>query len=252
MQVWSDLGEPRKAESALVDLLNRSKAGSAPSQDTGSDASLIPNSESFALVIRGWLKIADKGDKDALMAAVKWLDSVRSREQQSFGQSALTQVDMYSGILASSRKCASRYPDILDVAVDVFDELRRSHHQVDCLHYSRLLQVGLLALSRPENDGVRSEFLAQIVAECAEDGLVSKQFIQALANGPVYPEGWTASESRRTVNELVMPPERGPQPWPLPSSWTRNVKQSGLHPDCRDVERSRFELSQHGVDPYNY
>jgi hypothetical protein len=281
MRVWADLRAPSKAEAALLDLLDRSAGrrrrsgafqdggGTTGDDDVGDSTDdqdkhlLEPNSESFALVIRGWLKVAEeRGDKDALSSAVRWLASVRSLEQQEGSSSSsggsgrrrsiLSQVDMYGGILSAARRCASEHPDVLDLAVDAFDELRRSHHQVEGLHYSRLLQVGLLALSRPENDNVRSEFVSQLFSDCCEDGRLSKPFLQALANGPVYRDGWTAAESARIVGELLglSPQRRDRRPWPLPPSWTRNVRQGGLLPDPHDVVRTRFEVYRHGADPY--
>lgn len=169
MQVWAGLGLPERAEAVLEELLSRSN------RKPGEETPLAPNSESFALVIRGWLDITNKGSKEALVTAVRWLDSLRERQKKDSG--VFSQVDLYSRILAACRTCAPMYPDILDLAVITFDNLRESHHAVECIHYSRLLQVGLFALSRPENNEIRTSFVRQIVQDCCEDGLVSKPLL---------------------------------------------------------------------------
>jgi pentatricopeptide repeat protein len=276
ISAWADLGEPDKAEAALAELLRRSDGrrsgsfgGSGSGIGTGDDGggargkddyddadddALAPNSESFALVIRGWLKAAEqRGDGDALASAARWVAAVRELEREGRerrGRRAVaSQVDMYGGILSAARRCAPGHPDALALALDAFDELRRSHHQVEGAHYSRLLEVGLLSLSRPEDDRARSEFVSRLFADCCEAGHLTKPFVQALANGPVYRDGWTAEESARAVSDLVAPGRRGPPPWPLPASWTRNVRQIGLLPEPRDAVRTRFDVSRRGSDP---
>lgn len=231
VRAWADLGEPRKAEDVLSELLRLSSE--APS--------LQPNSETFASVIRAWLAVADQGSRVALDTAVRWLNALTEREQRD--EQVVTPVELYSGILASARKCASQCPEVLDVAVETFDKLRESHHVLDCLHYSRLLQVGLLALSRPQNNEVRTAFIQQVVHDCCEDGLISSPLIKGLANGPVFYDGWTIEESSRMVDELF-------PHWPLPTSWTRNVKQKGNLPERCDMTRRMYRTSHHGIDPY--
>lgn len=235
MRVWSDLGLPLKVEEAFSDMMHRS-------QHSPAEAALLPNSETYALIIRAWLSEADEGNRVALENSIRWLDTLREREATD--GTALTQVDMYSRILASARKCASEHPDVLDLSVETFDKLRESYHSVEGIHYSRLLQVGLLALSRREDAHVRSKFVRQLVHDCCEDGLLSKPLLSALANGPTYYDGWTIHESRRMAMELF-------PTWPsVPPSWTRNVRQSGLIPSPRDLERTQFEVFRHGIDPY--
>jgi hypothetical protein len=270
MRVWADLGEPGKAEAALMELQSRSSAHMTE-QDAAasSSASLVPNSESYALVIRGWLAAAERGDKFALAQAVRWLDAVRDREDRDSGRTAsvLTQVDMYGGILSAARRCASRHPDVvLEVAVSTFEKLRRSHHPVDCLHHSRLLQVGLAALGgRPGKDSRArlAEFVARIFRDCCEDGLMSKPFVLALVMGPPASRAsshqrFTDGEYRRLVADLLLPfhdasndddNDADDELVPFPASWTRNVRQVGLLPTRHDLEKALFVVrQQHGHD----
>jgi hypothetical protein len=274
MRVWADLGEPDKAEAALIELLSRSKsymtehAAAAPS-------SLAPNSESYALVIRGWLADAERGDKFALAQAVRWLDAVRDLEDRDSGRSSsssvVTQVDMYGGILSAARHCASRHPDVFEIAVATLEKLRMSHHPVDCLHYSRLLQVGIAALSgRPGKDprARLAEFVARIFRDCCEDGLMSKPFVRALVSGPAafsspssHQNCWTTDgEFRRMVTDLLLPFHDASNAdgdgdvdhdlSPFPASWTRNVRQVGLLPTRHDFESALLNVRQqhHGQD----
>lgn len=232
MRAWADLGEPVRAEEALREFLSHSKKG---------DTALTPNSESYCYVIRAWLSVAERGSREALIIAARWLDVLLEKERTEEG--IQSSVETYTQILGAARKCASQCPDVLDVAVDIFEKLRDSHHAIDCLHYSRLLQVGILALSRPDNNDVRTAFVQQVASECREDGLVSSAFLRALANGPIYYDGWTIEESLRLVEDLF-------PNWPLPNSWTRNVKPEGLLPQRRDLLRTMFDISHHGIDPY--
>lgn len=232
IRTWADLGDPFKAEQTLSELIGLSS-------HHGDD--LHPNSESFSAVIRAWLSVADNGSEQALTTAYRWLESLMEREKSD--ARVQTPVDLYTRILGSARKCSSKCPDVLDIAVDTFDKLRNSYHQLDCIHYSRLLQTGLLALSRPENNKVRQAFIQQIVSDCIEDGLVSNLFLQALANGPIFYDGWTIEESMRMVDDLF-------PNWPLPDSWTRNVRQRENLPRRSDTFRTLYKVSQHGVDPY--
>jgi hypothetical protein len=230
IQVWASMKEPLQAEKVLLELTRLGVEG---------HKHLMPNSESYAAVIKAWLLVADRGSRSAIDSALDWLKTVALLEQDNPPQ-ATTSVDWYSGIISAARKCAPQYPDVLEVAMTTFDQLKQSHHVVDCLHYSRLLQTALLALSREEDNAQRSELVRDIVAECCEQGLVSRPLIRALANGQIYYDGWTIEESMRSLDDLF--PE-----WPLPSSWTRNVRQRGLFPQRSDFTRRNFEIAQHGT-----
>lgn len=227
------MGEPDKAERLFSELLRRSEMDAS--------GNLHPNSESFAAVVRAWLVVADEGSKEGLERAVLWLDSLVEREHKEMG--VVSTVELYTAVLRAARSCAPMYPEVLDIAVETLDKLRASRHTVGCLHYSRLLQVGLFAMSRAEHKDVRTAFVTQIVDDCAEDGLISAPLLRAISNGPAYYDGWTVEESAR-VTETVFPD------WPLPYSWTRNVKQQGHTPSRSDLKRTGYDIARHGNDPY--
>ena len=176
------------------------------------------------------------------MRAAEWLQSLVKRESTA-DPALVSSVDMFTSILGAARKCASS--DVLEMAEQVFDQLRASHHTVEPIHYSRLLQVGLLAMSHPEKTDARTSFVRKVMQECKEAGLVSSLLVQALANGPVYVDGWTVAESKESVLELF--PD-----WPLPPSWTRNVRQLDLLPKRIDFYRApdKRRTVLHGVDPF--
>jgi hypothetical protein len=224
IRAFCDLEQPLEAEKLFLEL------------DAFSDESLTPNSESYNILIRSWIMLAEKGSEEALRNAVRWLRVlIDAEKRQSMGLS--TSVDTYSSVLAACRQCAGISPSILDLAIEVFDHLRDSHHVVDCLHYSRLLQVGLLALSRSEYDETRPSFVKQLFEDCCNDGLVSRPLIQEVADGRIYLDGWTADASAQMVEELF--PD-----WPLPSSWTRNVRQDGLMPRRHHLRRRSHFVSR--------
>jgi len=235
IRVWADLKKPLHAEKVLTELINLS----ADEKSGG----VRPTSESFALMIRAWILLSVNGNEQALKRAAEWLQTLVKREKDD--PKIVSSVDLFSSILGAARKCASHAPEVLDLSVEVFEQLRSSHHVVEPLHYSRLIQIGLLTLSKADQTEVRNSFVRQLVEECKEAGLVGSPLLQALANGPVYSDGWTIDASDELVWELF--PD-----WPLPPSWTRNVKQTDLLPQKHDLMRSRniYNLSKHGVDPY--
>lgn len=225
IRVFSDLGQPLEAEDVFEELQGFS------------DEYLVPNSESYNTLIRSWVLLAEKGSEEALQNAVRWLRVlIEAEKRQEMGLS--TSVDVFSSVLTACRQCAGLSPSILDLAIEVFDHLRESHHVVDSLHYSRLLQVGLLALSRSEHDETRGAFVKQLFRDCCNDGHVSRPLIQELADGRIYSDGWTADASAQMVEELF--PD-----WPLPSSWTRNVRQEGLIPRRHHLRRRSYFVSRH-------
>ena len=239
IRVWASLHQPQRAEKVLTELLNLA------AESTDDSRFMRPTSESFALLIRAWTTVANhQGSASALMRAAEWLQTLVKRETTG-DPNLVSSVDLFSSILGAARKCASL--DVLDVAVQVFKLLQKSHHTVEPIHYSRLIQTGLLALSRPENSVVRASFVRHLLQECQEAGLVSSPLLQALANGPVFSDGWTAQESEELLLELF--PD-----WPLPPSWTRNVRQPDLLPQKRDLLRrsNMYRPATHGVDPYKH
>jgi pentatricopeptide repeat protein len=239
IRVFADTGEPVKAEEILRELM----AGGPVEADRV--AVLEADSESFSFVIKGWAAAATAdADLRALKKAVEWLDFVSSLEDKEEG--IKLPGETYRGILAAARACASQSPETLQVALDVFRKLMASHHPVDGLEYSRLLQCGILALSRPEQDDVRGQFLQDLFRNAAEAGLVNGPLLRTLANGAIFYDGWTADESWRWTRLLV-------GEWPLPPNWTRNIKQDGFLPIASDLRRTNFrQKGTHGSNPYGW
>lgn len=224
IRTWADLGQPHRAEALLLDLRKIA--------ESSNEGSLRPNSESYSLLVRAWLSLAEQGNKEALERAVYWLQVLVDGEQKDIGLSS--SVDLFSGILAAARNCAAHSPDVLDIALETFDHLKKSHHPLDPLHYSRLMQVALLALSKPENIKTRESFVAQLVSDCQEDGLVSSALIRAFANGPTFQDRWAEgqSEKERLATKYFAA-------WPLPAHWCRNVRQTGMFPRKSDLQSLR-------------
>jgi hypothetical protein len=229
MRVWISLMEPLEAEKLLAELVQHG--------DQTPDANLSPNSESFSLVIRAWLAVAEIGSEAALLTAAKWIFLLDEREKAENG--ILSSVEIFALFFSAAKRCAKSSFQILDVTMEVFERLRSSRHTLDCLHFSRLLQVGLVVLSKEEANQVRISFLKHVITECKEAGLISSPMLQALSNGPIYPTGWTAEESVRMVTEHF------PQ-WPLPPAWMRNVKPESMLPKESDRWRRSFTFSYHG------
>jgi hypothetical protein len=232
IRIWIGLMEPLQAEKLLSELVIHG--------DQDPNGKLKPNSESFSLVIRAWLAVAEMGSDAALVTAAKWIFLVEDREKEERG--ILSSGELFTLFFGAARKCAKSSVKILDVTMEVFEKLRSSRHNIDCLHYSRLLQVGLQVLSREETNQVRTSFLEHVISGCKEAGLVSSPFLYAISNGPIYNDGWTADESQRILAEFF------PQ-WPLPSAWTRNVKPENMLPKESDRWRRDFTLGFHGPDP---
>jgi hypothetical protein len=233
MRAWIDLAKPLEAEMVLTDLLKKSQSEE--------HESLQPNSESFNILIRAWLTVAEMGSEKALASSVKWLEILVKSEKEETGLQSTP--DLYSSILGSARKCAASSSRALELSLNVFNQLRESHHLKECIHYSRMLQIILLSLSQPIHNERRTDLVVSLIRDCQEAGLVGSPLLQALANGPVYPDGWTISESKRLVKELF-------PHWPLPMGWTRNVNFTDHVPKQSDLRRSMFRLSRHGFDPF--
>lgn len=238
IRLYAETGEPQNAQDVLRELM----AGGPVEEDR--TAVLEPNSESFSFVIKGWTAAAAaQGDLAPLNQAVEWLDYVAALEDQERG--IRLPGELYGGILAAARACASQTPATLDLALNVFGKLLASHHPVDCLEYSRLLQCGILALSRPAQDAVRREFLQDLFHNVAAAGLINGPLLRTLSNGAIFYDGWTATESWRCTRALV-------GDWPLPPNWTRNIKQDGFLPKKADLRRTNFRVGAHGSNPYSW
>ena len=219
----SNVGRPDLSEHLLSELIELMK--------TDSNCDLVPNSESFNILIRGWTTLAKNGSKQALLKAVHWLDMLQKLENSDIGRFVPTE-GVYDEILSAAVPIASVHPEVLDTAVDTFDKLRRSYSPVQCRSYAELLRAGLAALSLPENDHVRDAFVKELIKECAEAGLVGRRVVRALSNDQVFYSGWTLEESARLTTEFF-------PKWPLPASWTRNLKEQQF-PREYDFKRTNF------------
>ncbi|KAG7362899.1 pentatricopeptide repeat protein [Nitzschia inconspicua] len=205
---------------------------------------LSPNSESFAIVIRAWLQSADETkDVDervtSLKRAVEWLSSLREIENE---KNLSTAPELYSGVLRICRSAAHpERPFVLDMAREVFDNLQKSRYRADYVSYAALLQVGLRVYRKPERSVERGEFVKSLFFECCDDGLVSNVFLRALSNDP-------SRECEDIVEDLR-------QQWPLPPSWSRNVKnrvalaeKSDLSPTERNAHETQKRRQSRQMD----
>ncbi|GKY94273.1 hypothetical protein MPSEU_000393100 [Mayamaea pseudoterrestris] len=229
MQVWAALGEPTEAEKCLTELTRLGEYGGF--------INLSPNTESYAAVIKAWLAVANNGSHQGLEAAATLMRYV-AQQDKGDQRNVLSSVDWYSMFLSATRKCAKHFR-ALELATEMFEQLKESHHAVDCLHYARLIQTGLVVMSQEQHDRRRGEFIRIYVVECCEQGLMSRPLIRAIVNGPVYYDGWTIEESRRCRDDVF--PD-----WPFPAAWTRNIRQEGFLPQRSDLMRRNFHISHHG------
>jgi hypothetical protein len=198
---------------------------------------LCPNSESFALVIRAWLRSADETTNvdrrvASLKRAVEWLSSLRQIENEKNLSSA---PELYKGVL---RICGIvAHPDrpfILDIAQDVFQDFRQSRHRVDYMSYAALLKVGLRVYGNAELSMDRKEFVEALFYECCNDGQVSNILLRTLSND-------NSPECIEMTNLLR-------QQWPLPQSWSRNLKNLlalAVARDLSPIERNAEESQKH-------
>jgi hypothetical protein len=235
LRVWSDLENPHESDKILKEMTRLS-------DDIYGEA-LKPNSASFAYVIRAWLKIASRGSEMALMEAHIWIDRLLEFEKKEGG--VLSSAEQFLAFLGAARFCAAHYQDALGMCFHVFDQLRKSRHTIEVLHYSRLLEVALLALPDRDDDEVRYVILDKIISECKEDGLVSSKLLKALSNGPVRStdaEGWTVEASRNAILHHF-------PSWPLPATWIRNLKNADHEPQQADLLRLNSASKFYKMEP---
>lgn len=186
---------------------------------------LCPNSESFSIVIRAWLESAKQTRNvderiSSLRRAYEWLSSLRGIENEN---NLSTSPELFIGLLTMSKSCAKQRPHVLDLAMQIFEDYRQSRHRLDCISYATLLQVGLRAHSRRSGE-IREAFVEKLFAECCDDGLVSNVFIRTLVDDP-------SNECKNLVNRVS-------QDWPLPSSWSRNLKNNNNRCTLIDTKSS--------------
>ena len=193
------------SENVLLDLGEKYR-------DSTNYPDLCPNSESFAIVIQAWLESAKEArnvdDRIAsIRRAYEWLSSLRGIENEN---NLSTAPQLFTGLLSVSKTCAKQRPQVLDLAEKIFDDFRKSRHRLDCISYATLLQVGLRAHFGPNNGGIRQKFVGDLFGECCENGLISNVFVRTLVDDP-------SAECKSLVDRAL-------KDWPLPSSWSRNLK----------------------------
>jgi hypothetical protein len=195
------------------------------------EALLRPNTESFSLLIIAW-------SKSDLARALMWLEELMRREAETSTESfsITTTPELFEVLI----RRASIEPSLanLSLGVKTFEHLRASRHEVGVLVYRWLLKLGLRTLSGPQHDEDRQSFLADIIQDCCNDGLVSSVFIRELSSGPVYTTGWTVRNSRDAVAAYF-------SEWPMPASWSRNVEEEYHIPQEADTVRTSTEVFYH-------
>lgn len=233
IRMFSEMGQPEQAEEYFKAMGEDEKG-------------IRRNSESFVYLIKAWIAVAEeRTDIHALQKAAEWLNYSAKLEEEDSAPGVKSSIELYCRILKAARACAPRSPtESLKLALDIFARLKQSHHRLGHLEYARLVQVGLLSLSRPENNDTRTKFIRQVVMECADAGLINGALLRTISKGPIYDDGWTIQESHRLTAELF-------GEWPFPHSWTRNVRDNGYLPRPNDLIRTHsFGTFSHDEDPY--
>lgn len=232
IRFWATTGQPLEAERVLLELLEYSK-----NQTINNDQAverLQPDSNSFTLLIRAWISVAENGSLNALKIASEWLMKLTQYSKEETSR-LVVPTEQYTLFLKASDKCIRSTFDpyaIFHITIQVYDQFQESHHKLDGLDYMRMLRIGLRGLYNFDRNKERTSFLKKIFEQCQNDGLVSGPFLRIIANGTYYDEGWTMEESAKIVESCFS--------WPLPSSWSRNVGKKWLMPTKQDLIRTRF------------
>ena len=214
IQAYCSIGEARKAEDILKELLDQEDI-------TG----IRPNSESFSLGIRAWLKHINMYKKtsdpvDGCRKALKWLSILLEREQDGIGRCS-SSPELFSSIIKTIHDIEFSDIHLLEIALKTFSRLKKSRHHMDQYTYQWILKIGMATIAPSVNERGRSAFLNDIIKSCCDDGLISGIFISAL----------TSSSS---CNDDVKIAESYFSEWPMPNSWTRNVKNDV--PKCPEIK----------------
>mmetsp|Transcript_813 Transcript_813/g.1286 ORF Transcript_813/g.1286 Transcript_813/m.1286 type:complete len:822 (-) Transcript_813:1477-3942(-) len=224
-----NIGQPVEAENLLKELL-----------DMDRNNELRPNSESFALVIRAWMKyIKSEKENDVVQGcknASKWLLTLLDKEDESQGYTTSPEVfsQMIQGIEFATRKSGDK--TLLGIALEIFSKLQSSRHHLDAISYKCLLQIGNRTLTGPSNRKGRNKFNHTVIASCCEDGLLSKDFMSVLSN--------TSFQKNLGTGELRAIGEKYFSNWPLPNNWHRNVKPHHFVPSKKDCAIFLSQQSQ--------
>jgi len=235
MEAYFHQSNAAKLESLLLELLEY--------ENSGEDATLHANTAAFTFIIRGWLKHEDACTESDMGVgcdnALKWLDRLIDREEKGLPY-ASTSPELFTGIIKGGKTSAMSIhttrvsKKVFKTVLEAFTEFRASRHIIEPNAYAWVLQVGLKALSSPTDSGGRTKLIRHLSKACIDDGFVSKSFVAALSNGPIWTKGWTADESKKMTMEVF-------GDWPLPKSWSRNVKRAGDLPSRVDMRRTRVQ-----------
>ncbi len=206
------------AENVLLDLGEKYR-------DSINYPELCPNSESFAIVIRAWLESAKEARNvddriSSIRRAYEWLSSLRGIENEN---NLSTAPQLFTGLLSVSKTCAKQRPHVLELAEKIFDDFRKSRHRLDCISYATLLQVGLRAHSGRDSGEAREQFVEKLFEDCCDDGLISNVFVRTLVDDH-------SVECKSIVDRALTE-------WPLPSSWSRNLKNNNNRCVPSDLKR---------------
>ncbi len=217
---FMNIGRPIEAENLLEELI----------QMDGNNNDLGPNSESFALVIRGWMKyVKSEKENDAVQGsrnAFKWLSILLEKEDKNedFTSSPEVFSQMMRTVEIASRKSGDKA--LLAVALETFSKLQASRHHVDMISYKCLLEVGHRTLKGPSNRKGRKKFLHTVISSCCEDGLLSKAFMSVLSS--------ESFQHNLEIGEMRAIGDKFFSDWPLPNNFYRNVKPQHCVPSRGD------------------
>ena len=214
MQAYCNIGEARKAEKLLKELLDQE-------HDTG----IMPNSESFSLGIRAWLKHINMHTKlsdpvDGCRRALKWLSILLQREQDGIGRCSSSH-ELFSSIIKTIHDIDVQDSRLLEIALKTFSRLKKSRHNMDQYTYQWILKIGMTIIPNSMNEKGRSAFLNDVIKSCCDDGLVSGTFLSVMKNESTCIEDVKIAESYFSE-------------WPIPNGWSRNVKKD--KPKVTDIK----------------
>jgi hypothetical protein len=220
---FQNVCQPAEAENLLEELIQMKD-----------ESELKPNSETFSLVIRTWLKYAKDGaENDAVHGcrrAFKWLSILLEKEDE--GQDITSSPELFSQIISTveiSTRRTRKEKSFLNIALQTFSKLQSSRHHIDVTAYKCLLQTGIRTLSGNSNRKGREKFVRTVISSCCDDGLISRDVIYVLS------DKFHLSQSEQ--NEIKTISKEFFGDWPLPINWSRNVKQQHLKPSKRDCAR---------------
>ena len=213
MLAYHNTNQPQKAENLLNELIE---------MESESDLDIKPNSESFSIVIRSWLAhVRNTGHSGGCHNAYYWLSTLLEREEKDFN--VTVSPELYYQIIKTAEISSRDTQDkaLLNLALKTFSKLKSSRHNLDAMSYKRLLQIGIQTLSGPLNFKRRLKFIRTVISSCCDDGLLSKHLISVLRNQ--YMESNMGRDEIRVISQEFFH-------WPLPSNYSRNIKEENLLP----------------------